>query len=694
MRKDLLPGAVTVLLFWWVVLSFSWLMRYIGGAERMSGSLNSIFGSLSISLMAVLWGMGISSGLIILSRFFVRAQLIGVNYKGIAVSLGPFPVVRLPIPRIKRVTEFMPLMDELVKSYSIKYPKHYALLEAIAEILDAHPLHPASIEPGGHGDRTLVYHSHLVCEFMIKKAGKFDYIGTKLKGKKSNPELMDPLYKFNQNDPLIALAGLGHDIGKIECYEVGLDGVAIEKRSHHDWRGRYILTGLSEFWELPESDRNTLLDVVGYYHHHEEMPLDSADRQRALIALVLEADNEAGIYESNHPKQASIEDVYMMVRRMLIARGKNPDLAEPPDKSLPYDIELNGTKLSLHQSRLLYYFEQLIEEPGSINGSDPDIRIGIKIGDLIYFDEEKVRARLGALLHAKRLMETMKVDGQYVLTTQLIEVLLMRGSLENVVDNHEFGPGRCVFKLVARSTKGKHITDYVWNSVFMVKASAYPKLETLGIEEVDLEVVSIHPIFGWQQARNKSVNRIKSNNLMIQNENAKQAEIVVGHVESESSEATVIDRTEGVAEAFHDAGKKELGDAISAAVGSGMAIPTSRPVKPKKTKREKRTNDQESIKAASPVATNLWWESDDGRLCLNEIIETVRTTDFPTVVKDIEGVMYSIVNLKQIMGLLDIPLTGEEKICNVLGGIDNIILRKNGNGDNFVGIPKNIIENV
>jgi hypothetical protein len=700
MRNNLFISAVLVFLFWWIVLSFGWLF----GDKTEEWTIALWMRSVSITWMSAIWGMAISSGLFITSRFFHKAQLVGTSNKGITVSLGPFPKSRKDIPRMKRVAKWHPLMENWVRNYGERYPDHLSLLEAVAEVLEAHPLHPASIEPGGHGDRTLHDHSHYVAEFMLKGAPDFNYKGVKggANGNGTGMEQLDALYRFNPNDPMIPIIGLAHDIGKIECYEVTYEGIAIEKRSNHDWRGRFLLTCLPEFWKLAEIDRTTLLDVVGFYHHPWEIPTNVADRPRAMIELVLQADKEAGEYEAKHPRMATVEDVYDMVRRMLEARGESPEKASLPDRDLPYEVELSGVQLSLHQSRLLYFFEELMFQKDSINGGDTEKRIGIKIKDTMYFNEEAVRERLGKLLTAKKLIESTKNDGQKILTTRLMEVLSLRGCLINVVDGFEFGPGRSLFKLTARSVQEKKAREYVWPAVFMVDAKAYPDEHLEIIEDVDLEVVSITPIYGWQQAKNKASKKIKSEegapillgvSVSTDVEDELQSAVNVTDIEEEPVHVSEVDHTDGVAKELYEGGEEDLAQGVENAIEAAMALPEKRVPSDKRKKREKRREDKDAINAASPINTMTWWEANEGRDLFEQLVSLVRDQSSNLKMNEVNGVVYGFAKLKSLMSALEIPLTGEEKVTSLLSLDKTFMVAKSKEGENFLGVSKSVLEN-
>ena len=83
MRNNLFISAILVFLFWWVAISFAWLF----GDRAEDWTVASWFSSISITWMSAIWGMAISSGIFITTRFFNKAQLVGTSNKGINVNL-------------------------------------------------------------------------------------------------------------------------------------------------------------------------------------------------------------------------------------------------------------------------------------------------------------------------------------------------------------------------------------------------------------------------------------------------------------------------------------------------------------------------------------------------------------------------------------------------------------------------------
>ncbi len=99
-------------------------------------------------------------------------------------------------------------------------------------------------------------------------------------------------------DPLLPLAAIAHDIGKLTAYQViGGNHVAVR---HHDRESGRILANLSEWWDMPLPDRHVLLLAVRYEHAMGDVPssypdLSAEDLKRVnlLIGQLREIDGLA-----------------------------------------------------------------------------------------------------------------------------------------------------------------------------------------------------------------------------------------------------------------------------------------------------------------------------------------------------------------------------------------------------------------
>lgn len=275
-------------------------------------------------VVSVAAGIAAGAAVTTYSVWFDRRQvqkgLKGRVERGVSISIGPVPIHLGELPRNEHsiseqdVAEVREIHEDRSTDFLKKWhtnfdsraPEHGRLMYALERVMAQHRTLPATHVPGGHGGRNLLVHSLLVCWYMVKLAPSHTYNGTiKLPDFKITLKLKEPGYQFDGDDPLVALIGLAHDIGKIECYEYDENGGVTGCRRDHDLTGSRILARMPEFWDLPDNDRDTLSLVVAHYHHPQDMPtLDGfevlADRNHAMLELLIRADvlsskREAGL---------------------------------------------------------------------------------------------------------------------------------------------------------------------------------------------------------------------------------------------------------------------------------------------------------------------------------------------------------------------------------------------------------------
>lgn len=218
---------------------------------------------------------------------------------------------------------------------------YVAVFDKVLRVFIAHKDILSTYEMDGHGRRngvggtTLLQHALLVCQCALRRAPTFEFHGMysyDAKGVRGNLvyPLRDKAPLDLAHDPIVLLAALSHDIGKIECY-VWKDGEPNPSLTpNHDMIGARMLGRMPELWNLPrrevrgalEDDRTLLMTVVAFYHHPAEQPMVTAprsgnrstrrdgfgdvmirsDRQVAIMELLIEVDKEAGAIE--HDKVA------------------------------------------------------------------------------------------------------------------------------------------------------------------------------------------------------------------------------------------------------------------------------------------------------------------------------------------------------------------------------------------------------
>lgn len=218
----------------------------------------------------------------------------------------PLPKTEIPRVPVSDAKAFLSRWKGYRK-YCKKYPVHGEVLTAIAQVLLAYPDLRASHIEGRHGGHSLAKHSLHVLLVADKLVRIFRYRGTMWKDQMLVQADGDG-YSLT-GDPVLPLAALAHDIGKIVAYTVR-DGKTIKVLPVHDSVGRKVLLSLPEIYEISILDRNALLMSVGYYHHivggeingmyYSGIPIAPwvPDRIRALAHFLEYADIQAGRIEA------------------------------------------------------------------------------------------------------------------------------------------------------------------------------------------------------------------------------------------------------------------------------------------------------------------------------------------------------------------------------------------------------------
>jgi len=184
-----------------------------------------------------------------------------------------------------------------------RYPAHTALFDALSLI----HLHPSNLKtPAGidrHGSRNLLMHSLLVFGLMAHRASTHVYLTSFAKRK------VDENFKLNEDDPLIPILALAHDLGKIRKMVLGSNGKATELLPGHEAQAARELAQMPEFWDsrITPEDRYVLQGVLAYSGKASDAPIQrqtkakeavvTSDRLYALMGLLGECDRLAGQIE-------------------------------------------------------------------------------------------------------------------------------------------------------------------------------------------------------------------------------------------------------------------------------------------------------------------------------------------------------------------------------------------------------------
>lgn len=330
-RQPIIKAAFIVTLFWWTVTTL-WHVGFNIPALLKGEVVLNWHWTLSV-LMAV--GAGILCGLfaaafsIWFDKRETQKKLQGRMQHGLATSIGPIPLhyrdLRDPDEEVQPIPEeAVATVPEIASEgtvnfltrwherYDEDYPEVAALMYGIETVLMKYCDLPATHIYGGHGGRTLLAHSLLVSWYMDQLAPHHTYDGKiKLPNYTVDLTLRRENYKFEPDDPLVALIGLVHDIGKIECYQYDADGKLIGCRPDHDSTGVRILARMPEYWKLSAEDRQVLSVAVKFYHHPQDTPTEDGDlplddRLHAVLELLIRADTLASRREVGENATAAL----------------------------------------------------------------------------------------------------------------------------------------------------------------------------------------------------------------------------------------------------------------------------------------------------------------------------------------------------------------------------------------------------
>ncbi len=319
MQKQLLKSFMVVVLFWWTVflLAFSLsepslnlealkkihhlLPFFHFGIPATASALNALslqitalkFWSaplLGLTGVLALAGAGISALIAWrLQQARLRRERAGQKgWRGVRVTLGelPTPAV-LPMLRADLVfdspeaeTEVERQEGPITQKALLGLPEaHQRLIQEIIKVLAAHP--EAYVGPGHQG--TLLEHSLHVLEAAL---GRLEV----------------------QKEPLLPVAAIAHDLGKITTFQKNEEG-EWERTGWHDKASARILATLPAWWGLSEEDQLVLDLAVRYDHSSRNMPFPTKDilRRRALDLqnLLSTSDRTATAAE----KQAILQDL-------------------------------------------------------------------------------------------------------------------------------------------------------------------------------------------------------------------------------------------------------------------------------------------------------------------------------------------------------------------------------------------------
>lgn len=439
-KNPIVIATCRVVVFWWITLALFDIETY--GIEVLAPD--------ELLLRMGFLAGGILSGFLYIAfevHAFRLAQQKGTekgNRRGLFSSLGPPPLLKLPPVQAKDVPaklHYPPdindrFLDQWFAKFSSTHPSHAALMKALLRVYANDISLPATHIKGGHGGRTLMTHSLLVCGLMLRLAETWGYSGLRGKSGRLVLALRDPGYIFTPDDPMVGIVALAHDIGKIECYIKDAKGTVVDSKYEHDQVGGRMLGRMEEVWSLPDGDRQLLTSVVSFYHRPQELPLANGglacdDRTIAIMELLIRADATASRLENGQSETEAAQCEQ-----------------EPPEQE---------------KDSMWGAFCELMMQSGRINGPSASFRLGQKNSSetgtaLVYLHETSLRKALAKQMGVDEGPQLG--DRSYMLTRSLLKVLQEHGILYQHHNEASFSDSRALFNVEFHNKKGEKLSTW------------------------------------------------------------------------------------------------------------------------------------------------------------------------------------------------------------------------------------------
>lgn len=320
--KEVAWAAVIVFVFWWAVLFVVGGQRYASFLDVLHGLGGWVFGAATGFAVALIWYS--------LDRSAQIEKLLPDTWNGASATLGKVPIhhARLAaaekLPTVQELAAHMPaevrsageesFLHDWISANKDRAPGHVELLGEILRVLwheriRTWPATHHSQDPHhNHGGRTLLTHSLLVCWLTLRERQNYVYEPAKAPSGYQLVHLRDPNFSFNADDPLIPILGLGHDLGKIECY-VWQDNALVDCTKDHDLVGARIMARMENYWheEISAADLDVMQPILAHYHHPSAVPMAKdggvlSDRLHALLELLIRCDRIAGAMENGRSR--------------------------------------------------------------------------------------------------------------------------------------------------------------------------------------------------------------------------------------------------------------------------------------------------------------------------------------------------------------------------------------------------------
>ena len=480
----------------------------------------ALYNSAAWCMVGAVSGMGFYLIFSAHKRAHIDIRLKPSCLRGLVCSLGDLPSTNEQVKRTRLKESNLPNdMSDWFNGYREKYPPHANLMVMLMEIYEAHKKLPASPVAGGHGGLSLQNHTESVLRTMFTKSKSWSYIGHRGKTGKILFPLIEPTYKFNPEDPLVALCAYAHDLGKVECYKVLPSGMVKEVKPNHDLVSGAMLIKLPEFWELPKEDRDALKMSVSYYHHLSRLPLWPDDRTRALAELLIRSDVDTGKAEGL--QQNEIDRMYegmsetseaaLPVVSAALMPLKDGDV--PPSEIQNEQVEAtgetsidrpvhDGDKMSEEIEWAYAAFLDVVCEEGRINGGNKNMRIGIKHADWVYINDASLRKAVSNSFGRSDIAENQRGQ-QSPFTYCLLEKLSALKVLKQEHDGKHYSTKRALFHIQDFRSGGKGV-GLDWQYTLIFKTDLFPHLKDK-MKDSPREPVVMGNGWGDHAAINKTV---------------------------------------------------------------------------------------------------------------------------------------------------------------------------------------------
>ncbi len=492
--NPLLKSWLIVGLFWYFVLYL------FADDARLSEFSTTLGRGIFIVFIGICTGVLANAIIVMWLKGNAAWVMNGDTRHGATITLGRLP--EAPRLRIRKwwqlhrgdsVFKALPWFD----NYAECYPAHAGAFKAVYDLLQEAPNHPVTTASEGHGNLTLLKHSLGVVAMMIAQAPHWKYVGHRnRKGEVTIPltDPTQPYHAFAPDDPLLPLAALAHDIGKLTCYARQADGTYAAVKKFHDIEGAKILRGIPEVRAIPFDDWTALILAVEYYHHLSDLPRSAwlTDRMRSLAELLLYVDQEASRQEgrSVDPSTAAVSDTTNAPLPFI------PALPESDDKGMPAanpgDAEADEEEQSealpvvvAHapatsptvavsnedQPTALDLTAAALRAANSVNGKNANDRIAYKFDDFLYITEDRLRKAVAANTNDKSYLAPAPKGLLHPFVVELIQQLNAEGMIKHECGTGPLDPKRALYDTSA------HVPDKPTRStsgVLIVKTAAFP----------------------------------------------------------------------------------------------------------------------------------------------------------------------------------------------------------------------------